>query len=101
MSKEKKTLEESLAIRYMDLAGINSINEEVEIDELSEPVEGVAAGGENLVHPIDHAKVVSDESNVAAPEVLNPVSGEVDTSSISLEKIEEAVRNHFSKLLSS
>ena len=35
------------------------------------------AGGENLENPIDHAKIVSDESNVIGIESLDPQTGEV------------------------
>lgn len=35
------------------------------------------AGGENLESPIDHAKIVSDESNVMGIESLDPQTGEV------------------------
>lgn len=93
MSKERKVLEEAIAVRMVNLAGIGHINEEAEginIEELYEPVEGVAAGGENLVQPIDHTKVVSDESNVEGIEVLDLHTGDVEVSDI--QEIAESVR---------
>ena len=92
MKKEDKLLFESIALRYLDLAGIG-LNEEIEDPEsLSEPVLDAFAGGENLVNPIEQAKVVSDEENVDSVEILDPISGEVTESEISVEKIEEIVR---------
>lgn len=92
MSREKRVLEEAMALRYMDLAGVGSINEEVDEEKLAEPVEGAAAGGENLVHPIDHAKVVSDESNVQGVEIMDVTTGEVAVTEEDIRKIAEAVR---------
>ena len=91
MSKENKILEEALALRYMDLAGVGHIKEEIDIEELSEPVEGAAAGGENLVHPIDHVEVVADESNVEGVEIMDVKTGEVETSDVEVERVAEAV----------
>lgn len=92
MSKERKILEEALALRYMDLAGIGSINEEIDVEELSEPVEGVAAGGENLVHPIDHVDVVADESNVQGVEVADARTGEVEPVKLTVEGLNALIR---------
>lgn len=91
MSKENKILEEALALRYMDLAGVGHINEEVDIDELMEPVEDAQSGGENLVHPIDHVEVVADESNVDSVEVMDIKTGEVEPSDVEVERVAEAV----------
>lgn len=92
MSNEKKILEEAMALRYMDLAGVSQIQEEVDIEKLSEPVEDAFSGGENLVHPIDHTDVVADESNVDGVEVMDVKSGEVEVSDIDIKAIAEAVR---------
>ena len=92
MSKEKKILEEAMALRYMDLAGVGSLHEEIDPEELSEPVEDAAAGGENLVQPLDHAEIVSGETNVKGVESLDPVSGEVTVSEADIVRIAEAVR---------
>lgn len=97
MSNEKKILEEAMALRYMDLAGVGQIQEEVDIEKLSEPVEGVLSGGENLVHPIDHTDVVADESNVDGVEVMDVKSGEVEVSDIDIKAIAEAVRLQIEK----
>ncbi len=91
MSKEKQRLSEARALRYIELSGLNPMIEEVDIEELSEPVEGAAAGGENLVNPVDHAKVVSGESNVSSVEVENIESGEVEQ--VSEATIAEIAKN--------
>lgn len=93
MSDEKKILEEALAIRYMDLAGLGHINEEIDIEDLDEPVEGAHAGGDNLVHPVDHVAVVSDESNVEGVEVMDVETGEVEVTDIDIKAIAEAVKS--------
>jgi len=87
VSKERKILEEAIALRYMDLAGVSSIKEEVDVEELSKPVEDAAAGGENLVHPIDHVEIVSDESNVQGIEVADARTGEVEPVKLTLENL--------------
>jgi len=97
VSKEKKILEEAMALRYMDLAGVGNIQEEVDIEDLYEPVEDVHAGGENLVNPIDHVDVVADESNVEGVEVMDLHTGDVEVTDIDIEAIAEAVRRQIEK----
>ena len=92
MDKNKKLLEEALAVRYMDLAGINQVNEEIDIEDLYEPVEDAVGGGENIHHDIDHVEVVSDVENVKGVEVEDPRTGEVSITDIDIERIAEAVR---------
>lgn len=84
--------EKLLAERYMIMAGIGFVNEEAEqVDEI-ETVEDAFAGGENLANPIDHAKVVSGESNVANVESNCPTTGEVHQSEIVSEaKVNEII----------
>ena len=53
------------------------IGEEIESLEDVEATEDAWAGGENLVHDLDHSKITGGESNVAAPEVLELVVAEV------------------------
>jgi hypothetical protein len=98
MSDEKKVLAEAMALRYMDLAGVNNVNvnEEVSpefVEKLYEPREDVTSGGDNLHHDIDHVDVVADESNVAGVEVQDLHTGEVEVTDIDIEKIAESVRN--------
>ena len=96
MSDEKKVIAEAMALRYMDLAGINNVNEEVDpefVEKLYEPREDVTSGGDNLHHDIDHVDVVADESNVEGVEVQDLRTGEVEVTDIDIEKIAEAVRD--------
>ena len=100
MKKSKDILSEAMAIRYMDLAGIEHINEEIDqenIDALYQPKEDAHSGGENLHSDIDHVKVVSDEENVKGVEVMDLHTGEVEVTDIDIQKIAEAVKKIVAK----
>ena len=101
MSKENKVIAEAMAIRYMDLAGLGQIQEEIDVEKIYEPVEDAVGGGENLVHPIDHTDVVAEEGNVQGVEIADPVTGEVDISTSEIERIAEAVKAKIRKESSS
>jgi hypothetical protein len=93
VSNKRKMLAEAMAIRYMDLAGLKDIQEEVDIEKIYQPVEDAAAGGENLVNPIDHVGVVTDEENVKGVETQSLVDGEVSVvEDLDIEKIVKEVR---------
>ena len=96
MKKEQRILAESLAQRYMTLSGI-PILEEVEEIDTKETREDAFAGGDNLSHPIDHAKVVSDESNVQGVETACLTTGEVTV--VSESKISELVEKVRARIL--
>lgn len=58
------------------------IREQTDEDHAEKPedvetVEGAWGGGENLNHDLDHSKISTGESNIAAPEVLELVVAEV------------------------
>jgi hypothetical protein len=52
---------------------------EIELEKLEdlEATEDAWAGGENLVHDLDHSKITGGESNVASPETLEIIVAEV------------------------
>ena len=89
MNKNQKKLEESLARRYMTLSGIPLIEEVEEIDP-KETREDAHAGGDNLVHPIDHTKVTTDASNVQGVEASSATTGEVTV--VSEAKIADIIK---------
>jgi hypothetical protein len=98
MKKDKQKLEESLARRYMTLSGIPLL-EEAEAVDPEETREDAFAGGDNLVQPIDHAKVTSEESNVKGVEAASPTTGEVSVVSESklleiIEKVKEKIQSN-------
>ncbi len=97
MKNDKQKLEESLARRYMTLSGIPLL-EEAEAVDPEETREDAFAGGDNLVQPIDHTKITSNESNVQGVETASPTSGEVTVVSEAkmaeiIEKVREKIHN--------